>query len=86
MNELGALDVLIVDTEKERRSLEGKRAFLEVIKASTTEMDECDVVVPRVRVSEYINFTYELAKNIREFLVLVMHVMVIFISIFAVMI
>jgi len=64
LNELGALDVLIVDTaERKDEVWKARGAFLEAIKASTTEMDECDVVVPRARVSEYINFTYELAKK-----------------------
>ena len=68
LNELGAEDVLIVDTD-ERKELvwKARGAFLEAIKASTTQMDECDVVVPRARVSEYIKFTYDIAKkyNIR---------------------
>jgi glycolate oxidase len=68
LNELGAEDVLIVDTE-ERKDLvwKARGAFLEAIKASTTQMDECDVVVPRAKVSEYIRFTYDLTKkyNIR---------------------
>ncbi|MDD3349191.1 MAG: FAD-binding oxidoreductase [Bacilli bacterium] len=64
LNELGALDVLIVDTtERKDEVWKARGAFLEAIKASTTEMDECDVVVPRAKVSEYINFTYELAKK-----------------------
>jgi len=45
--EIGALDVYIVDTEERKKSVWSARgAFLEAIKASTTEMDECDVVVP----------------------------------------
>ncbi|MGD9605060.1 MAG: FAD-binding oxidoreductase [Bacilli bacterium] len=64
LNELGAEDVLIVDTD-ERKDLvwSARGAFLEAIKASTTEMDECDVVVPRAHVNEYIKFTYELTKK-----------------------
>ncbi|HBP25637.1 MAG TPA: 2-hydroxy-acid oxidase [Acholeplasmatales bacterium] len=68
LSELGAEDVLIVDTE-ERKDLvwKARGAFLEAIKASTTQMDECDVVVPRAKVSEYIRFSYGLTKkyNIR---------------------
>jgi len=64
LNELGAIDVLIVDTDERKESVWSARgAFLEAIKASTTEMDECDVVVPRSKVAEYIKFTYELAKK-----------------------
>jgi len=64
LNELGAEDVLIVDTE-ERKDLvwKARGAFLEAIKASTTQMDECDVVVPRAKVSEFVKFTYDLTKK-----------------------
>ena len=61
--EIGAVDVYIVDTEERKKSVWSARgAFLEAIKASTTEMDECDVVVPVNKVDEFINFTHELAK------------------------
>ena len=64
LNELNALDVLIVDTNERKESVwKARGAFLEAIKASTTEMDECDVVVPRSGVAEYIKFTYELSKK-----------------------
>lgn len=64
LNELGAIDVLIVDTDERKESVWSARgAFLEAIKASTTQMDECDVVVPRSKVAEYIKFTYELADK-----------------------
>jgi glycolate oxidase len=36
---------------------------LEAIKASTTEMDECDVVVPGNKVDEFIKFTHSLAEE-----------------------
>ena len=64
LNELGAIDILIVDTDERKESVWSARgAFLEAIKASTTQMDECDVVVPRSKVAEYIKFTYELADK-----------------------
>ena len=63
--ELGALDAYIVDTEERKKSVWNARgAFLEAIKMSTTEMDECDVVVPRSRVDEFIVFTHALAKEL----------------------
>lgn len=68
LNELGAIDVFIVDTEERKESVwKARGAFLEAIKASTTQMDECDVVVPRSEIANYIKFTYELAEkyNIR---------------------
>ena len=62
--EIGAVDVYIVDTEERKKSVWSARgAFLEAIKASTTEMDECDVVVPRNRIADYILFTHDLAKE-----------------------
>ena len=62
--EIGALDVYIVDTEERKKSVWSARgAFLEAIKASTTEMDECDVVVPTNKVDEFIKFTHQLADK-----------------------
>ncbi|MBR3941737.1 MAG: FAD-binding oxidoreductase [Clostridia bacterium] len=63
--EIGALDVYIVDTEERKKSVWSARgAFLEAIKASTTEMDECDVVVPVNKVDEFIKFTHALAEEL----------------------
>ena len=63
--EIGALDAYIVDTEERKKSVWSARgAFLEAIKASTTEMDECDVVVPGSQVDEFIKYTHQLAKEI----------------------
>ena len=60
--EHGALDVFIVDTQERKQSVWNARgAFLEAIKASTTQMDECDVVVPRDRVADFIKYTHEVA-------------------------
>lgn len=64
----GAIDIFIADTDERKDTIWSARgAFLEAIKASTTEMDECDVVVPRKRVSEFVKYTRELqnAYNIR---------------------
>ena len=60
---IGALDAYIVDTEERKKSVWSARgAFLEAIKASTTEMDECDVVVPGNQVDTFIKYTHELAE------------------------
>ncbi|KAF1080818.1 MAG: Glycolate dehydrogenase, subunit GlcD [Candidatus Rifleibacterium amylolyticum] len=57
----GALDILISDTQERQEMIWSARgAFLEAIKASTTEMDECDVVVPRNRVAEFVKFTRQI--------------------------
>ncbi|RBP68252.1 glycolate oxidase [Alkalibaculum bacchi] len=62
--ECGALDVLISDTDERHDSLWTARgAFLEAIKASTTQMDECDVVVPRNKVADFIIFTDQCQKE-----------------------
>ncbi|ERK32117.1 FAD-binding oxidoreductase [Clostridium intestinale] len=62
--ENGALDVLISDTEERQESIWSARgAFLEAIKASTTEMDEVDVVVPRNKVAEFIKYTHQLEEK-----------------------
>jgi glycolate oxidase len=63
--ENGALDAYIVDTEERKASVWTARgAFLEAIKSSTTEMDECDVVVPRNKVAEFVLYTHELSKEL----------------------
>ncbi len=62
--QIGALDAYIVDTEERKKSVWSARgAFLEAIKASTTEMDECDVVVPGNQVDTFIKYTHELATE-----------------------
>ncbi len=60
----GAIDVLISNTQERQDSIWSARgAFLEAIKASTTEMDECDVVVPRNKVAEFVKFSDDLQKE-----------------------
>ena len=60
-----AADIYIVDTEERRNVVWNARsAFLEAIKASTTMLDECDVVLPRNRIAEYIRFTHSLANEL----------------------
>ena len=62
--EIGAVDAYIVDTEERKKSVWSARgAFLEAIKSSTTEMDECDVVVPVNKIDEFIRFTHNLAEQ-----------------------
>ncbi|MCC8025460.1 MAG: FAD-binding oxidoreductase [Clostridium sp.] len=61
----GAKDVFLVDTEERKDSVWSARgAFLEAIKASAAEMDECDVVVPRSRVADFIKFTHQTARDL----------------------
>jgi len=61
----GALDVFIVDTEERMKSVWSSRgAFLEAIKSSTDGMDECDVVVPRDRVADFILYSHQVAKEV----------------------
>ena len=63
--EQGAIDLLIADTEE--RSLpvwKTRGAFLEAIKGNTTMMDEVDVVVPRNKVNDFLEFVHALPKEI----------------------
>jgi len=63
--EQGALDILFADTDERNDSIWKTRgAFLEAIKASTTLMDEVDVVVPRNKVSEMVEFSHQLQDKI----------------------
>ncbi len=60
----GALDVYISETQERQESIWSARgAFLEAIKASTTEMDECDVVVPRNKIAEFVKYSNDLQKQ-----------------------
>lgn len=61
----GARDVLISDTDERQTSIWSARgAFLEAIKASTTEMEECDVVVPRNHVDDFVKYTKEVEQKV----------------------
>ncbi|HKL47186.1 MAG TPA: FAD-binding oxidoreductase, partial [Candidatus Izemoplasmatales bacterium] len=61
--ELGALDVYLVDTAERKESVWSARgAFLEAIKASTTMIDECDVVIPRSKITEFLDFTHQISQ------------------------
>lgn len=60
-----AIDILISDTEEREESIwKARGAFLEAIKGSTTEMEEADVVVPRNKVNELVEYTHALQKEI----------------------
>ncbi len=63
--EQGAIDLLIADTEERSTPVWKTRgAFLEAIKGTTTMMDEVDVVVPRNRVNDFVEFVHELRNEI----------------------
>lgn len=63
--ENGAIDLLLSDTEEREDSIwKSRGAFLEAIKNSTTDMDEADVVVPRNRVGELVEYIYSLQNEI----------------------
>ncbi len=65
VNEFGALDVYLVDTEDRRASVWSIRdGFLESIKASTSLMDECDVVLPRSEIGDFLKYVGELSKDL----------------------
>lgn len=59
-----AKDVYISDTTERQESIwKARGAFLEAIKTSTTEMDECDVVVPRSLLSRFMDFVSTLEER-----------------------
>ena len=61
---LGARDVLLADTDERKESIWNARgAFLEAIKGSTTTMDECDVVVPRNSIAEFVSHMTEISRQ-----------------------
>jgi len=61
----GAVDVLISDTDERNDSIwKARGAFLEAIKGSTTYMDEADIVVPRNRINDLVEYTHSLQKEV----------------------
>ena len=63
---LGAKDVLLADTDERKESIWNARgAFLEAIKNSTSAMDECDVVVPRDRIPDFVRRMLQIAEEER---------------------
>ena len=63
--EAGAYDCYIVDTEERKESVWSVRGtLLEAVKASTTEMDECDVVVPRNKITEFVRYLDKIEKEL----------------------
>lgn len=55
---------MVVDTEKRKKSvLSARGTFREIIKASSTEMHECDVEVPGDQVDTFIKNTYAPAEE-----------------------
>lgn len=66
--ENGAEDVFLCNTDERKEAVWSVRgAALEALKASTTDMDECDIVVPRNRIADFSRFADERmeAYNIR---------------------
>jgi lactate dehydrogenase (NAD+,ferredoxin) subunit LctD len=60
-----AIDVFLVDTEERRSSVWNVRGgFLEAIKSSSDEIDECDVVLPRSKISEFLTYVRELSQQL----------------------
>ena len=61
---IGARDVLLADTDERKESIRNARgAFLEAIKNSTTVMDECDVVVPRERIADFVRQSGQIGRE-----------------------
>ena len=61
----GAVDIFISDTaERDEALWKARGAFLEAIKSSTTDLDEVDVVVPRNKVNEMVEFSHKLQEQV----------------------
>lgn len=61
---IGARDVLLADTDERKESIWNARgAFLEANKNSTTVMDECDVVVPRERIADFVRQSGQIGRE-----------------------
>ena len=60
----GANDVLLADTDERKMSIwDARGAFLEAIKNSTISMDECDVVVPRDRIADFVRASRDVSRD-----------------------
>lgn len=60
----GAKDAFLADTAERLSSIwDARGAFLEAIKSSTTTLDECDVVVPRMKIAEYVRYADRLEEQ-----------------------
>lgn len=70
----GALDVLLCNTEERISSVWSVRgAVLEGMKADTTSEEECDVVVPRSKIAEYVLAAKEIGARHRVRIITVGH-------------
>lgn len=59
-----ALDVYLCDTDERKEAVWSVRgACLEAIKCSTTQLDECDVVVPRNRIPDFVRFAKKVSTE-----------------------
>ena len=66
LENLGAKDVLLADTEERKEAIWTARgAFLEAINGSTPSMDECDVVVPRDKIAAFVKKTASIAADLQ---------------------
>lgn len=64
VNHYGAEDVYLIDTTERHNSVWSIRGgFLEAIKASTTLMDECDVVLPRSEIKAFLDYTKTISQE-----------------------
>lgn len=60
MEEIGAYDILVVDTPSLKKDVWAARsAFLTCIEADTKLLDEMDVVVPVDRIAEFLGYTHD---------------------------
>lgn len=62
--EAEAIDVLIADTQERQKAIwDARGAFLAALK-SGNEVDECDVVVPRNHIAEFVEYTKKVSTKV----------------------
>ncbi len=65
VEQYGAIDAYLIDTEERKSSVWTVRGgFLEAIKASSSAIDECDVVLPRKEIGAFLEYTRDLAEKL----------------------
>lgn len=62
--ENGAIDAIVLDTDERMQSVWSARgAFLDAVKGTTEELDEADIVVPRSKIVECLDYLHEISAT-----------------------
>ncbi len=63
IQESGALGVDICDAQRSTEIWRSRGAFVDAIQASTTQMEQCDLVVPRTELAEFVVYARKLQEK-----------------------